>query len=84
MAIYGRWGNKVQIVRRAKAKDFQALDNHKPNKLERAGLSIGSFWVVRGEDDEKERLYHLAFLRADGAFAEIADRCRELDPEWGR
>jgi len=67
--IYGRFGNPVTIKRRGTLDDVRKLDGRKPDKQDREALALGSYVVV--ECDGKERLYHLAFLRADGGIREI-------------
>ena len=68
--IYGRFGNVVTIERMAVLADVKVLDNRRADKHDKAALVAGSYVVVRGTDD-KLRLYHLAFLRADGGSREI-------------
>jgi hypothetical protein len=70
--IYGRFGNRVTIVRRAVLADVKNLDNRKPDKQDRDALKNSSYVVVR-DDDGREKLYHLAFLRADGGSREITE-----------
>lgn len=69
MAIYGRLGQEVTIMRKAKLADVEKLDGRKPDKQDREAIKIGSYVVV--QDGDKTRLYHLAFLRADDGAAEI-------------
>jgi hypothetical protein len=70
VVIYGRFGDEVTVVRRGTLADVKALDNRKPDKRDRDIVELGGYVVVR-QDDGVERLYHLAFLRADGGIAEI-------------
>lgn len=70
MAIYGRTGQVVEIVRIGTIDDVKALDGRKADKQDRDAIKAGSYVVV--SDGGKERLYHLAFLRADGGSQEIA------------
>lgn len=69
MAIYGRVGQVVTIVRRGTLEDVRALDGRKPDKIDREAVDNGSYVVVR--DGDKDRLYHQAFLRADDGGREI-------------
>lgn len=69
--IYGRFGQPVTIIRVAILDDVKKLDGRRPDKQDREALKHGSYVVVR--DDDKERLYHQAFLRADGGAREIGD-----------
>lgn len=72
--IYGRFGQVVTIKRVAILADVQRLDGRKPDKHDRSNFANGSYVVV--EDGGKERLYHQAFLRADGGAREIASAIR--------
>jgi hypothetical protein len=56
--------------------DVEKLDRRKPDKMDRDALKAGSYIVVL--DGEKERLYHKAYLRADGGAREIADAIEEV------
>lgn len=76
--IYGRFGDKVTIKRRAVLADVKRLEGRKPDKQDLEAFKNESYVIVL-QDDGKERLYHLAYLRADGAFAEIMDTLRGLD-----
>ena len=77
--IYGRFGIKVKTIRHATWKDVEKLTEAKrgkPDKQDREAFDNGSYVVVTFEDDEQtERLYHQAFLRADDGISEI---CRAL------
>lgn len=70
MAIYGRSGEPVTIVRRAVLDDVRALDGRTADQQDRDSLKSASYVVVRFEDGA-ERLYHLAYLRADDGSAEL-------------
>ena len=67
--IYGRWGNVVAIKRHALIEDVEKLDGRKPDAEDFANLENGCYIVV--ESDGKERLYALAFLRADDGSREV-------------
>lgn len=71
--IYGRFGDKVTIVRPAVLEDVERLECRKPDQQDRDALEMGCYVVVRSEDDGQERLYNQAFLRADGGSREIAE-----------
>ena len=83
MAIYGRFGDAVKILRMGTLVDVKVLDKRKPDKRDRAAVANGSYVVVRFGDGEPgaagEQLYSLAFLRADGGLPEIMDAVRCLD-----
>jgi len=70
VAIYGRWGSVVTIVREGTLEDVRKLDQRKPDKQDKQAQEAGSYVVVRFEDG-MEQLYHLGFLRADDGFAEV-------------
>jgi hypothetical protein len=67
--IYGRFGQEVTIVRYGRTADVRELDGRKPDKQDREAIENRSYVVVL--DGGRERLYHLAFLRADGGAGEI-------------
>lgn len=69
--IYGRFGNKLAIKRLAVLADVERLDDRKPDQVDRHAIENGSYLVCIDEDG-RERLYHQAFMRADGGAAEIA------------
>lgn len=83
MAIYGRFGDKIEIVRLGTLDDVRDLDRArggKPRKIDKAdreAVKNGSYVVVR-QDDGSERLYHQAFLRADDGSREITAAIRAL------
>ena len=70
--IYGRSGQPVTIKRIAILDDVRRLDHRTPDKVDRAAVRSGSYVVV-ADDKGLERLYHQAYLRADGGPLEIAD-----------
>lgn len=74
--IYGRTGQTVEIVRKATLADVKKLDGRKPDAQDRDAIKNGSYIVVR--DGDKERLYHQAFLRADGGSVEITQAIEAL------
>lgn len=69
--IYGRTGQVVTIKRVAIIDDVRRLDHRTPDKVDRAAIQSGSYVVV--DDHGYERLYHQAYLHADGGSLEIAD-----------
>ena len=78
--IYGRSGDPVTVLRLAALADVRRLDGRKPDKQDRDAIKSESYVVVK-DDSGQERLYHLAFLRADEGAAEImkalATSCNE-------
>lgn len=72
MAIYGRFGAVVTIVRRAVLADVQKYDKRRPDKTDKAAIASGSYVIVRDADTGTERLYHQAYLRADDGQREIS------------
>ena len=79
MAIYGRCGQEVKILRKAVLADVQKLDNRKPDKQDRERLKAGCLVVV--EDAGTQRLYDYVYLRADGACQEIDKAIAETEKE---
>ncbi len=81
--IYGRFGNKVEIVRVGTLDDVRKLDKRKPDRQDRDAIEVGSYVVTRSLDSEdksdKLRLHHVAYLKADGGWKEIHARIEELD-----
>ncbi len=69
MAIYGRFGAEVKILRKAVLSDVEKLDNRKPDKQDRDRIKLGMLLVV--DLQGTERLYDYVYLRADGACQEI-------------
>lgn len=85
MAIYGRFGGEVRVLRMGTLEDVTALDKRKPDKVDREAVRNGSYVVVEFTDDKprerKQQLYHLAYLRADGALPEIMAAVRAAGGE---
>lgn len=75
--IYGRTGQPVTIKRLAQLEDIKRLEKRRPDKQDRAGLASGSLVIV--DDHGEERLYHQAYLRADGGSREIGAALGEED-----
>lgn len=75
--IYGRFGDPVQILRAGTLEDVKTLDKRVPDKADHENIKNKGYVVVRDETN-KERLYHLAYLRADDGFKEVADEMRRL------
>jgi hypothetical protein len=77
--IYGRSGNVVYVSRRAVLEDVLRIDKRRPDRADKVALAQGSYWIVCDADDGRERLYHLAYLRADGGAAEITAACAAVE-----
>lgn len=79
--IYGRFHSKafpnlVTVLRPAVLDDVKRLEGRRPDKIDKQAIELGSYVVVREEDGlgkGKERLYHIANLRADNGWTEISD-----------
>jgi len=75
MAIYGRFGCTVTILRKAVLEDVKKLDKRKPDQHDRERIKLGMYLVVKLNDgtteDSAERLYEYCYLRADGGVKEI-------------
>jgi hypothetical protein len=69
--IYGRFGDTVTVERYATIADVKRLDGRKPDKQDRQMIENNAYVIVTSVDDGKERLYAIAFLRADGGLSEI-------------
>lgn len=67
--IYGSFGAKVQILRMAAPWDIERLEGRKPDAQDLQAIERGSYVVV--EENGKEELYSLAYLRADEGLSEI-------------
>lgn len=80
--IYGRFGNPLKVLRMGTLDDVQKLDGRKPDKQDRAAIESGSY-VVCSEEDGTERLYHQAFIRADGGAREIGAAIDALEAAKG-
>lgn len=82
MAIYGRFGGVVTVLRRAVLEDVQKYDGRKADKTDRTYLEQGSYVLVQEQDgDKKIRLYHSAYLRADAGIGEITLAIEDIDRE---
>ena len=77
MAIYGRGGQVVTIVRVGTLQDVTRLDGRRPDKRDRECVKYGSYVVI--DDAGTERLYHQAFLRADDGAREIGEAIDALE-----
>lgn len=84
MAIYGRFGQTVELIRMATLDDVKRLEKRRPDKQDKAAVEAGSYVVCRtlsyndGSEpkhdySKEEWISHLAFLRADGAIKEIIE-----------
>lgn len=69
--VYGRFGNRVTILRLAKIEDVAKLEGRKPDKRDREAIANDSYVIVTDEDSQRQ-IYHQAFLRADGGAREIS------------
>lgn len=70
MAIYGRTGDVVTILRMGTLEDVKAFDGRWPDKQDMDAVENGCYVVVKW-DDGKEQLYHQAYMRADDGSREI-------------
>lgn len=69
--IYGRFGDPLTIVRRAKLDDVERLDGRKPDAVDVEAVKHGNYVVATYHDDGRESLQTLAFLKADDGWKEI-------------
>ncbi len=76
--IYGRFGDVVEVVRMGTLDDVVLLEEREPDRQDREAIKNGSYVVVR-RDNGIERLYHLAYLKADNGFAEIQVAISKLE-----
>lgn len=78
--IYGRMGGVVKLLRRAVPNDAK-LEHRKPDSQDRERCKIGYLMVGRfiNEDgtESEDRLFDLAYLRADGGIQEINEEARK-------
>jgi len=79
--IYGRFGQPVRIVRMGTLDDVRKLDGRRPDKHDKQNVDAGGYVVCVDLDTpgDGEKLYHLAYLRADGALPEIMDAVRAIE-----
>ena len=77
MAIFGRFGQPVTIIRRGTLEDVKTLDKRKPDKQDEEAVALGSYVVV--DDAGAQRLYHQAFLRADRGSVEIGEAIAQVE-----
>lgn len=78
--IYGRFGEELEVVRLAVLDDVRALDGRKADKQDREAIANGSYVVCRDVESGEERLFHLAFMRADDGFREITQAIERVTP----
>lgn len=79
--IYGRFGVELTIERLAVLSDVKELDKRKPDKQDKEALANDAYVVVRFNDNGSLRLYHVAYLRADGGIKEINEALYAKHPE---
>ena len=72
MAIYGRFGDTLTVLRLASLDDVKKLGGRKPDKVDKAALESGSYVVCRDQDGS-ECLYHQGYMQADGGSREITE-----------
>jgi hypothetical protein len=70
MAIYGRSGDQVKVLRRGTLADVKEMDGRKPDSRDRQCVATGAYVVVEYADGATG-LYHRAYLRADDGLVEI-------------
>jgi hypothetical protein len=78
--IYARFGDTVTVQRYATKSDVLKLDPPFDAEAKKA-LASKSWVVIQFEDDGREQISHLAYLRADGGLKEIMDAVRAVEPE---
>lgn len=79
MTIVSRWGGDIVLEREATLKDIRPLDHRKADKQDAERISYGMLWVgYLTTSPSEKRIFDLAFLRADGGWAEIDDERRRL------
>lgn len=91
MPLYGRFGDEIELTREATIDEVLKDWGVKPTAKSRAAqeertrakdrCDYGMMWWGRfknGTIDTEERIFELAFCRADGGFAEIDDVRRKL------
>jgi hypothetical protein len=74
MAIYGRFGHKLTVVRFATLDDVQRLEKRKPDQQDREAIKHGSYVITRLEEGAhtgRVDIHHQAYLRADDGSREI-------------
>jgi hypothetical protein len=70
MAIYGRFGHELTVVRFATLDDVQRLKKRKPDQQDREAIKHGSYVITRLEDGHED-IHHQAYLRVDDGSREI-------------
>lgn len=78
MSIYARFGEDVKVLRYATKADVLKLDPPFDTEAKK-NLKNKSWVVIEFLDDGRERISHLAYLRADGGLAEIMDALRDAE-----
>lgn len=78
MAIHGRWGGEVTIVRVAELTDVKKYENRKPDAHDKKRVEQGCYLIVADKDDPtRETLQEVAYMRADDGLREIAEAIRK-------
>ncbi len=92
MTIYGRFHspefeNVVVVKRVAALDDVRKLDGRRPDKTDKKAVELGSYVVVEEKDGRgagTERLYHVAYLKADDGWNEISKAIEEAKANVAR
>lgn len=81
MTIYGRFGDKLTIVRHAVLSDVERLTARPPDLQDRNAIEQGFYVVIAYAADGQEDLYSMAFLRAEGGLREIEEAIEATVPK---
>ena len=96
MALYTRFGDRLELVRLATIEDVKTFERRKVDKQDRERTRDGWRAIARycaskcgfehanncgDENVDKETLVDAGYLRADGGWKEIADAFRALQPK---
>jgi hypothetical protein len=86
MAIYDKWSYQLKILNIATAEDVERLEGRTPDEHDLNALRLEAYVVARNADalsSHTDRIYHIAYLRADGGIAEILDEIEKLHAPAG-
>lgn len=88
MAIYGRGGNEIELIREATMAELlrewscpekpRSKKQREDHKLASERIGYGMMWIGKDKEDGHESIYELAYCKADGGWAEITDARRKI------
>lgn len=83
--IYTRWGSKIVFTRHITTTDeVEQVENRKSDSHDVERLEVDAYMAGRlFEIDEKERLFDLSLVRADGGWQEVRAAIEAVSTKGG-